>query len=86
MQINEASSVRQINLLRGGRFVYCLCLLSMVGKRQMLTVGGDVWLLALLLHKGFQPLHGFGRGDALAAVVEVDEYVAVVAHAKLFHV
>lgn len=72
MQINEAFSVRQINLLRGGRFVYCLCLLSMVGKRQMLTVGGDVWLLALLLHKGFQAFHGLGGGDAAAAVVEVD--------------
>ena len=40
----------------------------------------------LLLHERFQALGGVGRGDAHPAVVQVDEDVAVVAHAQFLHV
>lgn len=37
-------------------------------------------------NEGLQAFDGFGCGYAAAAVVEVDEHIAVVAHAELFHV
>ena len=40
----------------------------------------------LLLHEGFQSFSRFLGGDALAAVVQVDEDIAVVAHAQFLHV
>ena len=43
-------------------------------------------LSGLLPDKGLQPLDGLGCRNAASAVVKVDEYVAVVAHAKLLHV
>ena len=43
-------------------------------------------LPSLLTDERLQPLDGLGDGDAASAVVKVDKYVAVVAHAKLLHV